>query len=136
MALSIAEYNRLKEINNSKQPKRNVSFEEANIQAAFFTTANILFPALGKLLFHISNEGKRNKKYVKGFGIKKGVADVYLSKANSLYHGLYIEFKTEEGKQSKDQIEFQRQVETEGYKYAVCRSASSGIEVLKDYLKG
>lgn len=134
MALSISEYEKLKEINNSKQ-KRNISFEEANIQAAFFTVVAMLPYDLDKTLFHIPNEGKRNPKFVKKSGIKRGVADVFLSKANSRYHGLYIEFKTEDGTQSKDQIEFQKQVEQEGYKYVVCRSASQGIEVLKEYLK-
>lgn len=134
MALSIDEWNKLKEKANPTGNKRHQSFEEANIQASFFLYVSNLFPKLDKLIFHISNEGKRNKKFVKQSGIKKGVADVFLSKPNSLYHGLYIEFKTIGNNQTADQKEFQQQVEREDYRYTVCRSASEAIEELIEYL--
>lgn len=132
--MTIEEYNQLKDNHNSKQPRKPTSFDEANIQASFFVWVGNIYPELDKLIFHISNEGKRNMKYVKKSGIKKGVPDVFLSKPNKVYHGLYIEFKTSDGKQSKDQKLFQEQVGRVGYQYNVCRSASEGIEVLKEYL--
>lgn len=134
MAISIEEWNKLKDEHNSSTGKRNISFEEYNIQSSFFIWVGHLFPELDKKIFHISNEGKRNKKYVKKSGIKKGVADVFLSKPNKDYHGLYIEFKTQDGKQSEEQIEFQKQVESEKYKYIICRTAGDAIEEVKKYL--
>lgn len=124
----------LREKHNSEKPKRNTSFEESKMQAEFFRNIRLIYPNIDKLIFHISNEGIRNKRFVKGSGITKGVADVFLSVPNKEYHGFYVEFKTEQGKQSKDQIEFQKQVEAVGYKYQICRSVHEAFIAVKQYL--
>lgn len=115
--------------------RKPTTYEEAKIQKAFFEWAGVFVPEYSKLIFHISNEGKRNSRFVKSSGIKKGVADVFVSIPSRLYHGFYIEFKTETGKQSADQKEFQEQAEKAGYKYEVCRTASDAINQLREYLK-
>lgn len=124
----------LRQQHNNKQPRKPSSFEESNIQSTFFIWVGTFHPELDKLIFHIANEGKRNSKYVKKSGIKKGVPDVFLSKPNKDYHGLYIEFKTIDGKQSKDQKIFQEQAERVGYQYFICRSAKEGLDIVKEYL--
>lgn len=124
----------LRELHNSSKPKRKTSYHEYDIQAEFFRNIRLVYPHLDKLLFHISNEGKRNKRFVKGSGLTKGIADVFLSVSNKEYHGFYIEFKTEQGKQSKDQQEFQKQAQAVGYKYQICRSAHEAFMAVKQYL--
>lgn len=132
--MTIEEYNKLKESHNTPNKKQS-SFEESNIQAEFFGAVKLIFPQLDKLIFHIPNEGKRNFRYVKSSGIKRGVADVFLSISNKKYHGLYIELKTSNGKQTKDQELFQQQVEKVGYQYKICRTANDAIGIVKQYLK-
>lgn len=108
--------------------------EEDSIQEAFFNAARVMFPAIGKRLYHACNEGKRNPRRSKKIGIVSGVADVHLSIPNKFYASLYIEFKAGSNKQTPEQKEFQKQVEEAGNKYAVCYSADEAIGILKYYL--
>jgi len=50
------------------------------------------------------------------------------------FSSLCLEFKTQKGRQSDDQKEFQRQAELCGSKYIIVRSASQAIEAMKAYL--
>lgn len=139
----------------SKDPlkaKRVLSHEEDDIQADFFEKVKLFFPGIpDKLLFAIPNGGKRDqktittKKGVKTFsleaarlkrqGVKSGVADVILLIPKKGFASLCMEFKTEKGKQSPEQIEFQQQAEKCGSKYVVVRSTGAAIEAIKEYLK-
>lgn len=77
---------------------------------------------------------------MKSEGQKRGVADLFLSIPrnapldNWKKHGLYIETKTDIGKQSKEQKEFQKAVESQGYQYTICRSIEEFIKTINDYL--
>lgn len=108
--------------------------EEDSIQEAFFNAARVMFPAIGKRLYHACNEGKRNPQRSKKIGIVSGVADVHLAIPNKFYASLYIEFKAGTNKQTPEQKEFQKQVEEAGNKYVVCYSAEEAIGILKYYL--
>ena len=46
----------------------------------------------------------------------------------------YVEMKKETGRQSSYQQEWQRIVESEGYKYVVCRSVEQFRSILTEYL--
>lgn len=61
-------------------------------------------------------------------GFLSGVSDIVL-----LYQGIthYLEIKKQKGKQSKNQIEFQRRAQTCGANYMIIRS----LDELKDYLQ-
>jgi len=139
----------------SKDPlkaKRVISHEEDDIQADFFEKVKILFPTIPeKLLFAVPNGGQRmqksiqTKKGVKTFspeaarlkkqGVKSGIADVILLIPKKGYASLCLEFKTDKGKQSDEQKEFQRQAEMCGNKYVVVRSVATAIGIVKEYLK-
>ena len=71
---------------------------------------------------------------MKGEGVTAGVADVLLLVARNGYHGLCIEFKTEDGKQSKSQKEWQKAVTEQGYLYVVVRSFDEFKSVIENYL--
>ncbi len=51
------------------------------------------------------------------------------------FASLCVEFKTETGKQSDEQKEFQKQAEMCGSKYVIVRSVSEAIVIMKEYLK-
>jgi hypothetical protein len=91
----------------------------------------------GLLLFAIPNGGARSSveaSIMKGEGTLAGVADLFLSVPNGQYHGFYIEMKTDKGEQSEAQKEFQKKVETFGYKYAICRTVNEFIELVNVYV--
>ena len=119
--------------------KRVIKHEEADIQADFFDKVKLFFPNLpDRLLFAVPNGGSRNKieaNNMKRQGTKRGVADVILLIPKKGYASLCLEFKTETGRQSDEQIEFQRQAEACGSKYVIVRSAAKAIEAMKNYLK-
>ncbi len=123
-----------------KKPRKN---DESKIQQSFIRWFSLQYPKLDKLLFAIPNGGKRSKitaSIMKSEGQKRGVADLFLSIPrnapldNWKKHGLYIETKTDIGKQSKEQKEFQKAVESQGYQYTICRSIDEFIKTINDYL--
>ena len=140
---------------SSKDPhkaKRVISHEEDDIQADFFEKVKIFFPTIpDKLLFAVPNGGKREVKTIqtkkgsvtfspeavrlKKQGVKPGVSDVILLIPKKGFASLCMEFKTDKGKQSDEQKEFQKQAEMCGSKYVIVRSVGMAIETIKEYLK-
>lgn len=125
--------------NPSKKGKKHDKTEE-RIQIEFFNQVPLFFPKLpSKLLFAVPNGGSRNiieAKNLKAQGVKSGVANVLLLAPSKGYAYLCLEFKTQTGKQSKDQVIFQQQVSNIGGKYIVVQSAKEAIDTVKDYLEG
>lgn len=132
--------------------------KESYIQQAAVKWFRLQYPHLANLLVHIPNEGKRTVKYIKGRlvctggaklkaeGMVKGASDLVLFVPNGEYHALCLETKVEEeyykkGKrkvkrtyQSQEQKDWQSEVEGQGYKYVVYRTADEFIKIIKDYL--
>ena len=123
--------------NPFKKGKKHDKPEE-RMQIEFFNQVPIFFPKLPtKLLFAVPNGGSRNiieAKNLKAQGVKSGVSDVLLLIPKKGYSCLCLEFKTPTGKQSEEQIEFQRQAEKASNKYVVVRSVKEAIDTLKRYL--
>lgn len=118
--------------------KRVYDNEEARMQIEFFRQVPLFFPRLpDKLLFAVPNGGSRHKieaANMKRQGVKAGVADVILQIPKKGFASLCLEFKTKTGRQSKEQREYQRQVEMAGSKYVVVRSVEDAIKVVFGYL--
>ena len=95
------------------------------------------YPECRGLLFHIPNEGNRESKtdgaYRKALGLVAGVSDLMLLVARGSYHGLCIEMKTEVGRQSDVQKEWQLKVEKQGYKYILVRSLEAFQTEIRKY---
>ena len=70
---------------------------------------------------------------MKAEGVIPGVSDLLLLIPSRQYHGLCIEFKTDKGRQSEAQKEWQRAVEAQGYCYKVVRSLDEWIDLLAWY---
>ena len=95
------------------------------------------YPGLSNLLFAIPNGGKRSKAVagkLKAEGVRKGVADLFLSVPVMGVHGLYLEAKFKTGKQSPEQQQFQSDVERMGYQYSEFRSEEEFMQIIKTYL--
>jgi VRR-NUC domain len=70
----------------------------------------------------------------KAMGVKAGVADIFLPFAASGFHGLYIELKTNAGKQSDKQKAFEEYVISRGYAYVLCRGWDQARQTIEKYL--
>jgi hypothetical protein len=90
------------------------------------------------VLFAIPNGGRRGKleaSIMKGEGVLAGVADLFLMCRNESFNGLFIEMKVGKGKQSDNQIAFEKKALQNGYQYSIARDVESFIEAVESYLK-
>ena len=88
------------------------------------------------LLFAIPNGGLRGKGTagkLRAEGVLAGVSDLFLPVARRGFHGLFLEMKSETGKPTELQMEFQLAVEDQGYCASVAFSASDAITILEWY---
>lgn len=95
------------------------------------------YPEL-KLLYHIPNEGKRSGREgarMKSIGLRRGVSDLCLPIARGIYHGLYIELKSLDGKLTKEQNEFLAAVREQGYCGFACYGGESAVKAIEQYLE-
>lgn len=123
------------------QPKsRGHAQPEGRIQAACVQWLRNTHPETRGLFFHVPNElnfsgnNAIQGAQLKALGLVRGVADTILLVPCGGYHALCVEFKTEKGRQSAEQIEWQKTVEREGYRYVVCRSLEEFKDLIEDYL--
>lgn len=89
-------------------------------------------------LYAIPNGGERNRAVaarLKAEGVKAGVSDLCLPAARRGFNGLYIEMKNLNGRESTDQKDFGKFVQTEGYLYRCCRGWLEARETLAWYLE-
>lgn len=102
------------------------------------------FPELAMLLFHPNNEAffgkgrdkrqqERAGKRAKDMGVVPGVADLVLLYPASRYHGLLVEMKTPTGRQSDSQKQWQKVVESYGYRYAIIRTRKDFRRLVEEY---
>ena len=94
-------------------------------------------PELG-LIFHIVNEGKRNKMVglqLQKMGMKKGIPDICLPVSNGKYNSLWIELKADKTKRlTKEQKDWIKKLNDYGNQALRCNGADEAIEIIKKYL--
>lgn len=121
-------------VSSRKRPGR----EEHYLQCGCVRWFRAQWPRLRERLFAVPNGGRRDA--ITGADLKKegtlaGVADLVLLKQTKSYGALLIEMKTPTGRQSKSQMEWERDVTAEGeYRYVVCRSLDDFMREVNDYL--
>jgi hypothetical protein len=74
------------------------------------------------VIFAVPNGGLRSKSEamtLKATGVVAGVSDMIIISPNKIF---FIEVKTETGKQSPDQKDFEQKVKSMGYDYFLVRS--------------
>lgn len=67
-------------------------------------------------------------------GVRPGVPDDFIPYARNGFHGAFVEFKSETGKLSKEQIRFRDFVVAEGYLYEVVREPLHYVEFVRAYV--
>lgn len=114
-----------------------LTLTESQLQQQCVKWFRAVHPAYAGLMFSIPNEGRRtraNASRMKAQGIVAGVADLMLSVARGGFHALYIEMKSEKGRQTENQVRFQNDVEKQGYKYVICRGFDEFTAEITKYL--
>lgn len=111
---------------------------EHKLQCQMVRWFRLQYPSMKHNLFSVPNGGRRDA--VTGAKLKEegqlaGVSDLIFLKANRFYHGLLIEVKTDKGRQSDNQKEWEQKIINDGFKYIVVRSLDQFIEEVNRYLK-
>lgn len=86
------------------------------------------------IIFSVPNGGTRNKMEaikLKSTGMKAGVSDLIVILPNKV---LFVEVKTETGRQSDKQIEFEKTITDLGYSYILVRSLEEFKTVVSEFL--
>ena len=121
-----------------KHPQRKrPDDEEHRLQCACVNWFRLQYPTHATALFAVPNGGRRDRvsgAKLKAEGVLPGVSDLILLLPRGNHHGLLIEMKTESGKQSQAQRDWQRDMVHRGYKYLVIRSIDEFIDMVTDYL--
>lgn len=89
------------------------------------------------LLFAIPNGGARNVvtgKLLKEEGVRAGIPDLFLAISRCVFHGMFIEMKTSQGKVSKMQNLIMEILREQNYLCIVCRSESQALDAIDNYL--
>lgn len=123
--------------NKDTKVRRKSTDEEHHIQVACVSWFSYQFPQFRHNLFAVPNGAKRSKRECsikKSEGMLAGVSDLILLRKNSLYGALLIEMKTDKGKQSDSQKQWQQAIEKDGYRYVVVRSLDEFMKEVKYYL--
>ena len=110
---------------------------ESQLQIFCMRWFHLQWPALRMLMFHPKNEGHGNRAagaIAKAEGVVAGVADLVLLVPNAEHHCLCLELKTEKGRQSKTQKEFQKVIEAAGGAYHIVRDIETFVSVVNEYL--
>lgn len=123
------------------------NYEESRLQQQFVAWFRAQYPQYAMLLTHPINEGsghseadRRRQGIHKAEGAVAGVSDILFFMpakywdGHNITHGLCIEFKTEKGKQSQEQKNFEKMITAAGYGYKVARSAEAARKLINDYI--
>lgn len=153
-------YSENKDIKPEQQQKSNVpclenlqgrqknKHPESDLQRECVEWFKTTYPTYSLLLFHPNNEpffGGKGKSMAKqkydGYiaqqmGVTKGVADLILlcPSYDGKYHGLCIEMKSPKGVQRDSQKEWQRAVESTGYRYELARDFITFRRIIREHL--
>lgn len=130
-------YEEIIKLASKTKSRKKPTDDEHKIQCACVKWFRLKFPKLRNILFAIPNGGRRDAvtgAKLKEEGATSGVSDLILLKSNRFYGGLCIEMKKPGGYQSPAQKEWQKDAETNGAKYVVCRSLDEFMKVVTDYL--
>lgn len=134
---------------NYRAVSPNADLEHAEQRALVSWFKTYAHRDLAKLLVNIPNGARRTRweaARAKAEGLTAGAPDLFLFVARGKWHGLAIEMKwqteewskgkphTEKSYQSKEQREWQKAAQAQGYRYEVVRTADEGIKLITEYL--
>jgi hypothetical protein len=107
-------------------------------QKAIMKWMSIQFISEYESTFAIPNGGSRHPavgKKLKLEGVKAGVPDIFMALPRGQYHGLFIEYKTLNGRLQKTQREWLARLAESGYKAVCCNGIDAAMSEISNYLK-
>lgn len=110
---------------------------EDNLQIACVTWFTLQFPKIAQYLHHSPNGGFRNAREAAKFkqmGVRPGFPDLILLYPSKGYPYLCIEMKSEKGKQTQSQKNWQKLIEKTGNKYITCYSFDQFMNEINNYI--
>lgn len=84
------------------------------------------------IIFSTNNEATFKNQYFLESGVLSGVSDLVVILPNKV---LFVELKTERGKQSKSQKEFEVKIKSLNYNYYIIRNLENFKELIKSILE-
>lgn len=120
--------------------RRRPAYIEDKLQIACKYWFDCQYPQYRLLLHHSPNEGllmkhDRDGAKRKAMGMRAGFPDFIFLLPNRFYPYLALELKSEKGRQSDHQKEYQLAVEKAGGLYVIIRTLEQFIETINNYLK-
>ena len=122
----------------SESLRRKPSHLEDRLQIACVRWFSFQYPDLAAYLHHSPNGGKRSKTEAaifKAMGTKAGFPDLLFFHPNASHPFIGIEMKTQKGRQSPSQREYQQLFLNIGADYRIVRSLDDFIAVMKEYIR-
>ena len=113
-------------------------FEESKLQQSAVKWFKYTYPKYQRFLVAVSNEGQRTPKNgarMKAQGMIAGISDLILFDPESVQMPIFLECKTQKGRQSQSQKEFEAEYTEAGYKYYIFRSFDEFREIVNNYLQ-
>lgn len=110
---------------------------ESRLQAACVRWYRYQYPDHAAMLIAVPNgvaTSESQGAILKAEGMLAGVADLLLLLPAEGYSLLAVEMKTNTGRQSQRQKEWQRQAEAHGIRYEICRSFDDFNTLLTEYM--
>lgn len=110
---------------------------EQQHQIAWVLWFSLQYPTLAPLLHHSPNGGKRNAREAarfKAMGTRAGFPDLFLAVPSNVYHGLFVELKTDKGRLTDNQKAYGELLSGQGYRVEVVRSFDEFKTIINEYL--
>lgn len=119
--------------------KRPTEYQEQGAVIDWWWTAHKTYGLPVFSLFSVPNgaylaSGYAGASMLKKTGMRNGAPDLNLAVPRHQFHGLYIEMKSENGRESDEQREFGAYLESAGYSFSFCYGAEPAIAAIKAYL--
>lgn len=121
------------------RPVKPSEYQEQGAVIEWWWQAHRLYNLPPYALFSVPNgahlaSGYYGASMLKRSGMRNGAPDLVLAKPRPPYAGLFIEMKSEDGRETEEQQNFGRYLESAGYKFAFCYGAAPAIKLIEEYL--
>jgi hypothetical protein len=120
-------------LKQQQHTKRKPRHDESKIQQAVVQWFRLQYPQY--IIAAVPNGGYRNPKeaaIMQCEGVLAGFADLIIIAQRNV---LFLEMKTEKGRQSEKQKEFQNKVTRLGFEYVICRSFDQSVLAIERWIK-
>lgn len=126
-------YDEFKKMMESTKKRKKPRHIESDIQVACVSWFRMAYPEY--LCFSVPNGGSRNAieaANLKREGALAGVADLIVAIQGKV---IFIEMKASKGRQSQNQLDFEKKVKLLGFEYVICRSLMEFISIIENIIK-